>query len=35
MIYCIYHIPGKKVGVTNNVEDRVERHKATSLMSTK
>ncbi len=24
MIYCIYHIPGKKVGVTNNVEDRVE-----------
>jgi len=27
MIYCIYHIPGKKVGVTNNVEDRVERQQ--------
>jgi len=27
MIYCIYHIPGKKVGVTNNIEDRVERQQ--------
>ena len=24
MTYCIYHIPGKKIGVTNNVKYRVE-----------
>jgi NTP pyrophosphatase (non-canonical NTP hydrolase) len=24
MTYCIYHIPGKKIGVTNNVKNRVE-----------
>ena len=24
MTYCIYHIPGKKIGVTNNVKHRVE-----------
>ena len=23
MTYCIYHIPGKKIGVTNNLEERV------------
>ena len=22
-VYCIYHIPGKKIGVTNNIEERV------------
>jgi NTP pyrophosphatase (non-canonical NTP hydrolase) len=25
MTYCIYHIPGKKIGVTNDVKNRVER----------
>jgi NTP pyrophosphatase (non-canonical NTP hydrolase) len=24
MTYCIYHIPGKKIGVTNNIKYRVE-----------
>ena len=24
MTYCIYHIPGKKIGVTNNLKYRVE-----------
>ena len=24
MTYAIYHIPGKKIGVTNNVKNRVE-----------
>ena len=27
MTYCIYHIPGKKIGVTNNLEERVTRQK--------
>ena len=27
MAYCIYHIPGKKIGVTNNLEDRVTRQQ--------
>jgi NTP pyrophosphatase (non-canonical NTP hydrolase) len=27
MTYCIYHIPGKKIGVTNNLEDRVTRQQ--------
>lgn len=26
-VYCIYHIPGKKIGVTNNLEDRVTRQQ--------
>jgi len=25
MIYCIYHIPGKKIGVTNNPRERIEK----------
>ena len=25
MTYCIYHIPGKKIGVTNDVKNRVEK----------
>jgi len=27
MTYCLYHIPGKKIGVTNNLEDRVTRQQ--------
>jgi len=27
MTYCIYHIPGKKIGVTNNVKYRVEKQQ--------
>ena len=27
MTYCIYHIPGKKIGVTNNLEERVTRQQ--------
>ena len=27
MTYCIYHIPGKKIGVTNNVKYRVEQQQ--------
>ena len=27
MTYCIYHIPGVKIGVTNNVYDRVEKQQ--------
>ena len=27
MTYCIYHIPGVKIGVTTNLEDRVERQQ--------
>ena len=27
MTYCIVHIPGKKIGVTNNLEDRVTRQQ--------
>ena len=27
MTYCIYHIPGVKIGVTNNVKHRVEQQK--------
>ena len=23
MTYCIYHIPGKKIGVTNNPQERI------------
>lgn len=26
-MYCIYHIPGKKIGVTNDVENRVSRQQ--------
>ena len=25
--YCIYHIPGKKIGVTNDLQERVERQQ--------
>jgi len=25
MTYCIYHIPGKKIGVTNDIKNRVEK----------
>ena len=27
MTYCVYHIPGKKIGVTNNLEERVTRQQ--------
>ena len=27
MIYCIYHIPGKKIGVTNDLKNRVEKQQ--------
>jgi len=27
MTYCIYHIPGKKIGVTNNLEERVTKQQ--------
>lgn len=27
MTYCIYHIPGKKIGVTNDLEERVTRQQ--------
>ena len=27
MTYCIYHIPGVKIGVTNNVKYRVEQQQ--------
>jgi len=27
MTYCIYHIPGKKIGVTKNLDDRVTRQQ--------
>ena len=27
MTYCIYHIPGKKIGVTNDLQERVERQQ--------
>ena len=27
MTYCIYHIPGVKIGVTNNVYNRVEKQQ--------
>jgi len=27
MTYCIYHIPGKKIGVTNNLKERVTRQQ--------
>lgn len=27
MTYCIYHIPGKKIGVTTNLDDRVTRQQ--------
>ena len=27
MTYCIYHIPGKKIGVTNNLDERVTRQQ--------
>jgi NTP pyrophosphatase (non-canonical NTP hydrolase) len=30
MTYCIYHIPGKKIGVTNNVQERVVRQQGYS-----
>ena len=23
MMYCIYHIPGRKIGVTNDIQNRV------------
>jgi len=31
MTYCIYHIPGKKIGVTNNVKHRVEEQQGYSV----
>ncbi len=31
MTYCIYHIPGKKIGVTNNVKHRVEDQQGYSV----
>ncbi len=27
MMYHVYHIPGKKVGVTSNLEDRVTKQQ--------
>ena len=30
MTYCIYHIPGKKIGVTNDVQERVIRQQGYS-----
>ena len=27
MTYCIYHVPGVKIGVTNNVKHRVEQQQ--------
>ena len=27
MMYYLYHIPGEKIGVTTNLEDRVERQQ--------
>jgi NTP pyrophosphatase (non-canonical NTP hydrolase) len=30
MTYCIYHIPGKKIGVTNDVQERVVRQQGYS-----
>lgn len=30
MTYCIYHIPGKKIGVTNNIKSRVEEQQGYS-----
>ena len=27
MTYCIYHIPGKKIGVTTNPDDRITRQQ--------
>ena len=27
MTYCIYHIPGVKIGVTNNVKHRIEQQQ--------
>ena len=30
MTYCIYHIPGKKIGVTNNIKYRVEEQQGYS-----
>ena len=27
MTYCIYHIPGKKIGVTRNLEERVHKQQ--------
>ena len=30
MIYCIYHIPGKKIGVTNDIQNRVVRQQGYS-----
>jgi NTP pyrophosphatase (non-canonical NTP hydrolase) len=30
MTYCIYHIPGKKIGVTNDIQERVVRQQGYS-----
>jgi NTP pyrophosphatase (non-canonical NTP hydrolase) len=30
MMYCIYHIPGKKIGVTNDIQNRVVRQQGYS-----
>jgi len=30
MTYCIYHIPGKKIGVTNNIKYRIEEQQGYS-----
>ena len=27
MTYCIYHVPGVKIGVTNNIKHRVEKQQ--------
>ena len=27
MTYCIYHIPNKKIGVTNDLKNRVEQQQ--------
>ena len=29
-MYCIYHIPGKKIGVTNDIQNRVVRQQGYS-----
>ena len=30
MTYCIYHIPGRKIGVTNDIQERVVRQQGYS-----
>ena len=34
-MYYLYHIPGKKIGVTQNPEKRITKNKATKKASMK